>query len=141
MKGWVSRDKAFDLLFDMALKAGRRHQIITINEVNEAIVNAWGAASGTQRKPTVENISPNLDLIDEIVTSAYRGERNPNKVMFDNLPGRFFHGETGVWYFLEHLFPGNPWLCMGTGKTKHDCKRLSDWRKGPIRELIVPTPN
>jgi hypothetical protein len=140
LQGYVERGRAFELLLFMAVEAGRRHDAFTTGEVENTLRHAWGKPSDTQPKPPVTDVEPNLEAIDRIVTSFYKGALNPNKEMARGLGWNFVTAESGTWNLLEKLFPGNPWLCMGTGKTKHNCKRLSDWRKGPVWEFIVPTP-
>jgi hypothetical protein len=143
LQGYVDRGRAFERLLDMAVKAGRKHDVFTLVEIESSLENAWGAPSDTQPKQSVADVEPDLEAIDRIVTSFYQGSRSPDKEMMGKL-GAWQHrrsGENGTWAFLEQLFPGNPWICMGTGKTQHDCKRLSDWRKqSPVWEFIVPTP-
>ena len=73
----------------MAVKAGRKHNVFTLVEIENTLENAWGKPGDTRPEQPPADVEPNLEAIDRIVTSFYKGESNPNTKM---------KGGLGAWH-------------------------------------------
>jgi hypothetical protein len=144
LKGWVTHERAFELLIQMAVRARRSNCRKTQAEVSKQLSAAW-SGQGVETIRSAPKVEADLERINQIVITAYGGNESPQQVE-KRLLRELGSGEAlqTTCRCLQLLFPGDPWLCMGRGEAEHDCRRLSEWELDRCTayttwEFIVPS--
>lgn len=114
---------------------------VSHNEIKEAISHsapcAWRPnASTAAGSPASIWPKPNWEQMNTIIRTggglADLWEASPTRIV-DNAA----HTET----IIDHLFPGNPFLCCGASQSDFDTRARTDWRGQLINlQFIVPSP-